>query len=61
MLAIKSADAIVFVGYRFPETDNLAKSILLGALKKNANAYVHVVLGSNDPDTARVQSMLECT
>jgi hypothetical protein len=61
MAAIEAADAIVLVGYRFPETDNLAKRLLIGALKRNANAYVHVVLGANNADTPRVQSMLEWT
>ena len=61
MAAIEVADAVVLVGYRFPETDNMAKRALIGALKKNANAYVHLVLGANNPDTPRVQSMLEWT
>lgn len=61
MKAIETADAVVLVGYRFPETDNLAKRRLIDALKKNPRAMVHVVLGANNPDTPRVQAMLEWT
>jgi len=60
--ALRSADAIVFVGYRFPETDNLAKRTLLDAVKANReDAYVHIVLGATNADTPRVQAMLEWT
>jgi hypothetical protein len=61
MAAIETADAIVFVGYRFPETDNMAKRRLIDALKKNRNAVIHVVLGASNPDTSRVHGMLEWT
>ncbi len=47
--AIKEADAIVFVGYRFPPTDAEARERLLDAIRDNQNQYVaiHTVLGPN--------------
>jgi SIR2-like protein len=61
MAAIRDAEAIVFVGYRFPETDNMAKRRIIEALQKNSEGKVHVVLGANNIDTPRVQAMLEWT
>jgi hypothetical protein len=61
MAAIEAADAIIFVGYRFPETDNMAKRRLIDALKKNPNAMVHIVLGANNPDMPRLRGMIEWT
>lgn len=61
MEAIEQADAVILVGYRFPETDNYAKRRLTDSLKRNPRACVHLVLGANNPDTPRVQSMLEWT
>lgn len=59
--AIEEATAVVFVGYRFPPTDNLAKRSILDALKKNPRAKVHVVLGANNPDMPRLRGMIEWT
>lgn len=36
MDAITQATSVVFVGYRFPETDNMAKRCLIDALKKKS-------------------------
>lgn len=59
--AIASADAVVFVGYRFPETDNMAKRVLLKALRVRPKAMVHVVLGAHNQDTPRLQGMIDWT
>ncbi|HEU4635746.1 MAG TPA: hypothetical protein VFS41_06165 [Edaphobacter sp.] len=58
---LASAKAVVFVGYRFPETDNMAKRALLGALKAQTDSSLHIVLGPNSPDAARLRRMLEWT
>jgi hypothetical protein len=55
---VKEADEIVFIGYAFPETDNYARSTLLSCLQDNPKASVTLVLGAQNPDTARVASML---
>jgi hypothetical protein len=61
--AIESADSIVFVGYRFPETDNLAKHWILDAMraKRSGPATVHTVLRAHNPDTLRLKGMIEWT
>ena len=59
--ALEGATAVVFVGYRFPPTDNMPKSWLLDALRKNPKAPVHVVLGANNPDMPRLKGMIEWT
>ncbi len=59
--ALMTADAIVFVGYRFPPTDSEALSRLLGAIGRNDNLYIalHTVLGPNkSDDIARLHSLL---
>lgn len=61
MGAIRDATSIVFVGYRFPETDNLAKLQLADALRQNPEARVHVVLGANNADTPRLAGMIGWT
>jgi hypothetical protein len=61
MNAIAEASSIVFVGYRFPETDNVAKERLIDALRSNPTATVHIVLGANNKDTPRLKGMLEWT
>lgn len=58
MAAIESAAAVVFVGYRFPESDNKAKCEILGALRRNQKAKLHFVLGDNSPDAGRLQQLL---
>jgi hypothetical protein len=60
---LETAEAVVFVGYRFPETDAEARRRLLGALRKNKQQYlrVHVVLGPDSPDVPRLRSLLTHT
>lgn len=65
MRALMSADAIVFIGYRFPATDALARDRLLTAIRENDRPYlaVHAVLGPNtqEPDTVRLHQLLKMT
>lgn len=59
--ALKKADAVVFVGFRFPPTDSHALSELLGAIRDNEQPHVelHIVLGpTNTPDIERLSSLL---
>ncbi|WP_081713684.1 SIR2 family protein [Cystobacter fuscus] len=58
--AIRSADSIVFIGFRFPPSDSHARERLLTAIRGNEKAYlaVHTVLGVNSPDAQRLQSLL---
>lgn len=58
---IASADAIVFVGYRFPPSDTYALETLTRAIAKNHNPdlRLHTVLGPKlDDDTVRLQQIL---
>ncbi len=61
-VAIKMADAIVFIGYRFPPTDSTARRELIEAIAgNNGNRLnLHTVLGENvsSSDTLRLTSML---
>jgi hypothetical protein len=64
--AIKHAEAIIFLGYRFPETDGDARRRILTAIRSNDRQHlrVHVVLGPdiNSPDAIRMRRLLEiCT
>jgi len=61
MMAISEATTVVFVGYRFPETDSVAKEQLADALRNNPKAIVHVVLGANNVDMPRLKGMIEWT
>jgi hypothetical protein len=60
--ALRTAEAIVFVGYRFPPTDAEAREKLLGAIRENNQTYlpIYIVLGS-DPGTSspRLMALLE--
>ena len=64
--ALREADRIVFIGYRFPETDALARERLLGAIAQNkgepgpAILKVEMVLGPdrNHKDVVRLAEML---
>lgn len=60
--AIKQATAVVFVGYRFPPTDAIARLRLLRALAANDRTYlaVHTVLGPRlgEDDTVRMRHLL---
>jgi hypothetical protein len=58
---LEAADAVVFMGYRFPPSDSDARSELLRALAKNTSQHLtlHVVLGPRlDDDVARLEQML---
>jgi hypothetical protein len=59
LAALRAAAAIVFVGYRFPPSDNRAKLELLEAVRKNADAKVHSVLGPGNADVPRLKGMIE--
>ena len=63
--SISTADAIVFIGYRFPPSDSDARSELLGALagnKKEKLLNIHTVLGpEQNKDTARLEEMIRYT
>src|SRR5216684_126175 len=63
--AILFADAVVFVGYRFPPTDARAQQTLLHALRNNKSQYlaVHIVLGPNTAslDCIRLRQLLALT
>jgi len=58
--AIEEADAVVFIGYRFPPSDSHARQRLLSALTRNSRPYlaVHTVLGLQSPDTPRLTQLL---
>jgi hypothetical protein len=59
--AITEATAIVFVGYRFPQSDMFAKRrLLLPLASKQQGAThlrIHIVLGEPGKDTARLAHM----
>lgn len=59
--AIKNADVIIFVGYRFPESDAVAKQRILGAIRAdNHRITVRLVLGpQRDQHVQRVEGMLK--
>jgi hypothetical protein len=64
--AIRNAEAIVFLGYRFPESDGDARRRVLTAITGSTvhKLRIHVVLGPNvsHPDVLRVRHLLEvCT
>jgi hypothetical protein len=60
--AIREADAVVFVGYRFPPSDSMAQERLLAALGGSDSTYlaIHTVLGPgvDQPDSARLRDLL---
>jgi len=58
---LREADRVVFVGYRFPESDGLARQKILDALRANQKARVYIVLGPGNKDIARVQAMINWT
>jgi hypothetical protein len=63
---LHEADAIVFVGYRFPPTDAEARGRLLGAIENNHDGYsghhlkLHIVLGPDlgHPDVVGLEGLL---
>jgi hypothetical protein len=62
LAALKTAEAVVFLGYRFPETDADARAKILGALAGSTESHisVHVSLGPdiNARDPMRVRMLL---
>jgi hypothetical protein len=56
--AVEKATAVVFIGYRFPETDARARSRLLSAMPKSA--LTHIVLGADTrhPHALRMHGLL---
>ncbi len=60
--ALQSADAVVFLGYRFPPTDAYARHTLLTAMAENGNPYLalHTVLGPDigSPASVRLRELL---
>jgi hypothetical protein len=62
--ALKAADAVVFIRFRFPETDADAREDLLGAIRENNRATrnhhlsLHVVLGLPSPQSQRLEALL---
>lgn len=64
-VALRSAEVVVFLGYRFPQTDGDARRRVLEAIRSNScqRLRLQVILGSNaqSPDAIRVQRLLELT
>lgn len=60
---ISTADAIVFIGYRFPPTDTQSREQLLGMIRQNASSllHLHVVLGPEigNKDVVRLAALLK--
>jgi hypothetical protein len=65
--ALKAARVIVFMGFRFPETDAYARETLLEAIGENGTDVpestatqldLHVVLGNSPRDAERLASLL---
>lgn len=54
---LKEAEAVVFMGYRFPPSDSFSRRMLLEALQNNKNLTlrVHTVLGPSVGDAATVR------
>ena len=58
--AVREADVIVFIGYRFPESDSESRSCLLNALSENRKKKrILTVLGPSSFDTDRLRVLLE--
>ena len=57
---IATAQAIVFVGYRFPPSDAFAREQLLGAIRQNnvKNLQITTVLGKHGADSERLGELL---
>ncbi len=62
MQELRTASAIVFIGYRFPPSDSVARQRLIRAISENEMTYLslHTVLGAdtNGPDSQRLRSLL---
>lgn len=61
MAAISRAEAIVFLGYRFPPTDSMARMRILQAIEENVEDELrcHVILGQSSADWERLTGLLE--
>lgn len=63
--ALSEAEAIVFIGYRFPPSDSESRTKLLRAIAKNSSPYlkIHIVLGPdvNADDVVRLKGLLTHT
>ncbi len=59
---LRKAQAVVFVGYRFPPSDSLARRFLIESLVGNESTYLglHTVLGDdiNHPHSRRLHGLL---
>jgi hypothetical protein len=60
---LRQAHAVVFMGYRFPETDAEARTRLLTSLSEAQSPVRHVVLGPDvkSPEVRRLESLLAWT
>ena len=65
---IREADAVVFLGYRFPPSDAQARGRILGAITENTRPEdeimrhtldLHVVLGDDHPAAERLEALLK--
>lgn len=61
MTRIKDAEIVIFVGYRFPPSDSMARRDILKAVYDNPYQWLvaMTVLGPNNPDEPRLLSLLE--
>jgi SIR2-like domain len=61
-LLLREAEVIIFIGYRFPKSDAIARERILGAIRENTKPYlrIHTVLGPdmNHVDVIRLDSLL---
>ena len=62
MTKLRSAEVVVFMGYRFPPSDSFARTSILAALQQNESVHlrIHTVLGPDvrHENTVRLVSML---
>lgn len=63
--AIRYADMIVFIGYRFPPSDSEARRRILGAIREGTKQrlVVYTALGprTSEDDSIRLQALLDAT
>ena len=57
---LKTADRIVFLGYRFPPSDAQARRTILGAISDNVTKFldIYTVVRGNAEDSARLGELL---
>jgi hypothetical protein len=56
--AIKAAERIYFVGYRFPESDAYSRSTILDVIRESEVLNVQVVLGLQSRDAGRLAQLV---